>query len=171
MTERRPVPILDLTRYDDELKRDVSTRVAEIFSAGRFILGPVNDEFEKKFAAEVGVRHARGVSSGTDALLVALMALGVGPGDEVVTSPLSFFASAGVIARLNARPVFADVEPTTYNLDPNRLEAAITPRTKAIVPVHLYGQPADMDPIVEVAREIPVIEDACQAVEIGRAHV
>jgi len=164
MTAREPVPILDLTRYDDELKRDISTRVAEIFSSGRFILGPINEEFEKKFAEEVGVRHALGVSSGTDALLVALMALGVGPGDEVVTSPFSFFASAGEIARLNARPVFVDIEPTTYNLDPDRLAAAITPRTKAVIPVHLYGQAADMDPIVEVAGKIPVLEDACQAV-------
>jgi dTDP-4-amino-4,6-dideoxygalactose transaminase len=164
MTARKPVPILDLTRYDDELKRDVSTRVAEIFSSGRFILGPINEEFEKKFADEVGVRHALGVSSGTDALLVALMALGVGPGDEVVTSPFSFFASAGVIARLHARPVFADIEPTTYNLDPDRLWSVITPRTKAIIPVHLYGQSADMDAIVEVAGSIPVVEDACQAV-------
>lgn len=164
MTAPKPVPILDLTRYDGKLKRDISTRVAEIFSSGRFILGPINEEFEKKFAEGVGARHALGVSSGTDALLVALMALGVGPGDEVVTSPFSFFASAGVIARLNARPVFADIEPTTYNLDPDRLAAVITPRTKAVIPVHLYGQAADMDPILEVAGSIPVVEDACQAV-------
>ncbi|MDQ5859114.1 MAG: DegT/DnrJ/EryC1/StrS family aminotransferase [Acidobacteriota bacterium] len=164
MAAPAPVPILDLTRYDDDLKRDVSTRVAEIFSSGRFIMGAVNEEFERKFADEVGVRHALGVSSGTDALLVALMALGVGPGDEVVTSPFSFFASAGVIARLHARPVFSDIEPTTYNLDPDRLGAAITPRTKAVMPVHLYGQSADMDPITEVAGKVPVVEDACQAV-------
>jgi dTDP-4-amino-4,6-dideoxygalactose transaminase len=164
MAPRKPVPILDLTRYDEVLTRDVSARVEEIFSSGRFILGPVTEEFEGKFAEAIGVRHAIGVSSGTDALLVALMALGVGPGDEVVTSPFSFFASAGVIARLNARPVFADIDLATYNLDPNRLQAAITPRTKAVIPVHLYGQAADMDPIMEVAPEIPVVEDACQAV-------
>lgn len=164
MAAPAPVPILDLTRYDDDLKRDVSTRVAEIFSSGRFIMGAVNEEFERKFADEVGVRHALGVSSGTDALLVALMALGVGPGDEVVTSPFSFFASAGVIARLHARPVFSDIEPTTYNLNPDRLGAAITPRTKAVMPVHLYGQSADMDAITEVAGKVPVVEDACQAV-------
>ncbi len=160
------VPILDLTRYDEELKREIARRVEEVFASGRFVLGPANEAFEKAFAKEVGVKHAIGVSSGTDALLVSLMALGVGPGDEVVTSPFTFFASAGVIARLNARPVFVDVEPSTFNLDPTKLEAAITPRTKAIQPVHLYGQCADMDPILEVAgrRAIPVIEDACQAV-------
>ncbi len=164
MTTASPIPLLDLTRYEEDLKREIASRVQEVFSSGRFIMGSVNEEFETKFAEEVGVRHALGVSSGTDALLVALMALGVGAGDEVVTSPFSFFASAGVIARLHARPVFADIEPTTYNLDPDRLAAAITPRTKAIIPVHLYGQAADMDPIVEVAGQIPVLEDACQAV-------
>ena len=164
MTSREPVPMLGLTRYDDDLKRDIAARVEEVFSSGRFILGPITEEFEKRFAELVGARHAVGVSSGTDALLVALMALGVGPGDEVVTSPLSFFASAGVIARLNARPVFADIDATTYNLSPDRLPAALTPRTKAIIPVHLYGQPADLDPICEVAGDIPVVEDACQAV-------
>ena len=164
MTAPRPVPMLDLTRYDEGLKRDISARVEEIFSTGRFILGPITEEFERKFAETVGARHAVGVSSGTDALLVALMALGVGPGDEVVTSPLSFFASAGVIARLNARPVFADIDPTTYNLSPDRLASVITPKTKAIVPVHLYGQAADLDTILEVAGRVPVVEDACQAV-------
>jgi dTDP-4-amino-4,6-dideoxygalactose transaminase len=164
MTALRPVPMLDLTRYDDDLERDISDRVRGIFSSGRFILGPITEEFEKSFAAIVGARHAVGVSSGTDALLVALMALGVGPGDEVVTSPFSFFASAGVIARLNARPVFADIDPSTFNLSPDRLPAALTPRTKAIIPVHLYGQAADLDPILEVAGKVPIVEDACQAV-------
>jgi dTDP-4-amino-4,6-dideoxygalactose transaminase len=159
-----PVPLLDLTRYDDDLKREIAVSVNEVFASGRFVMGPANAAFEKAFAELVGVPHAVGVSSGTDALLVALMALGVGPGDEVVTSPFSFFASAGVIARLNARPVFADIEPATFNLSPDRLGAAITPRTKAIVPVHLYGQCADVDPIREVAGSIPILEDACQAV-------
>ena len=160
------IPILDLTRYDADLKRDVARAVEEVFLTGRFVLGPANEAFEKALAGTLGVRHAVGVSSGTDALLVALMALGVGPGDEVVTSPFSFFASAGVVARLNARPVFVDIEPGTFNMDASRLEAALTPRTKAIQPVHLYGQSADMNPILAIAarRGIPVLEDACQAI-------
>jgi dTDP-4-amino-4,6-dideoxygalactose transaminase len=158
------VPLLDLTRYDEELQRDIASSVAEVFSTGRFIMGPPNQAFEKAFAEATGARHAIGVSSGTDALLVALMALGVGPGDEVVTAPFSFFASAGVVARLGARPVFADIEPETFNLDPDRLARAITPRTKAVMPVHLYGQTADMDPIREVCGSIPIVEDACQSV-------
>ena len=164
--ERAPIPILDLTRYDADLKRDVARAVEGVFASGRFVLGPANDAFEKALAATLGARHAVGVSSGTDALLVALMALDVGPGDEVVTSPFSFFASAGVVARLNARPVFVDIEPEAFNMNPSLLEAAITPRTKAIQPVHLYGQCADMSPILEIAarRGIPVLEDACQAI-------
>jgi dTDP-4-amino-4,6-dideoxygalactose transaminase len=161
-----PIPILDLTRYDAELKRDVARAVEEVFATGRFVLGPANEAFETALAAMLGARHAVGVSSGTDALIVALMALGVGPGDEVVTSPFSFFASAGVIARLNARPVFVDIEPGTFNMDASRLEAALTPRTKAIQPVHLYGQCADLAPMLAIAarRGIPVVEDACQAI-------
>ncbi len=166
MTDARPIPILDLTRYDAELKRDIARAVEEVFATGRFVLGPANETFEKALAEKLGVRHVLGVSSGTDALLVTLMALNVGPGDEVVTSPFSFFASAGVVARLGARPVFVDIEPATFLLDPRRIEAALTPRTKAILPVHLYGQCVDMDPILELARRraIPILEDACQAI-------
>ena len=158
--------MLDLTRYDESLKAEVARRVEEIFATGRFVLGSATEAFEKAFASEIGVPHAVGVTSGTDALLVALMALGVGPGDEVVTTPFTFFASAGVVARLRAKPVFVDIEPATFNLDPAKLDAVITPRTKAIQPVHLYGQCADMDPILRIAgrRGIPVLEDACQAV-------
>jgi len=158
--------MLDLTRYDEELKREIARRVEEVFATGRFVMGRANGSFEEAFAEEIGAAHAVGVSSGTDALLVSLMALGVGPGDEVITSPFTFFASAGEVARLNARPVFVDIEPKTFNMDPNRLEAAVTGRTKAIEPIHLYGQCADMGPILEIAarHELPVIEDACQAI-------
>lgn len=158
------VPVLDLTRYDDDLKGEIAAGIQGLFSSGRFIMAPVNGEFERAFAERIGVRHALGVSSGTDALLVALMALGVGPGDEVVTSPFSFFASAGVVVRLGAKPVFADIDPKTFNLDPAGAAAVIGPRTKVVVPVHLYGQSADMDPILEAAGDVPVLEDACQAV-------
>jgi dTDP-4-amino-4,6-dideoxygalactose transaminase len=174
MSAKKPVPQLDLTRYDEGLKREIATSVQEIFATGRFVMGPANEAFEKAFAAEVGAAHAVGVSSGTDALLVSLMALGIGPGDEVITSPFTFFASAGEVARLNARTVFVDIEPRSFNLDPERLEGAITARTRAIQPVHLYGQCADMGPILDIAsrRGVPVVEDACQAVgaaEGGRA--
>ena len=160
------VPPLDLTRYDEDLKREISRRVAEVFETGRFVMGPANEAFEKAFAAEIGAAHAVGVSSGTDALLVSLMALGVAAGDRVITTPFTFFASAGVIARLSAFPVFVDIEPGTFNMDPEKLEEAITPRTKAIQPVHLYGQCASMDAILEIARRrgVAVVEDACQAV-------
>ena len=160
------VPVIDLTRYDESLKQEVARAVEGVFASGRFVLGPANEAFERALAEKLSVRHVVGVSSGTDALLVALMALSVGPGDEVVTSPFSFFASAGVIDRLHARPVFVDIDPVTFNLDPERLEAALTPRTKAIQPVHLYGQSADLGPILEIAgrRGIPVLEDACQAI-------
>ncbi len=162
MVPAPPIPMLDLTRSDETLKRKITGAVAEIW--------PAVESFEKAFARELGVEHAVFVSSGTDALLVALIALGVSPGDEVITSPFTFFASASTVARLCARPVFVDIEPGSFNLDASRLEGAITPRTRAIQPVHLYGQCADMETILEVAkrRKIPVLEDACQAV--GAAH-
>lgn len=166
MNAPRPIPLLDLTRLDPEIRRDIARRVEEIFATGRFVMGPAVEEFETAFAKEVGASHAVAVSSGTDALLVSLMALGVGPGDEVITSPFTFFASAAEVWRLNARPVFVDIDPKTFNMDPNRLEAAVNKRTKAIQPVHLYGQCANMGPIQEIAaqRGTPILEDACQAI-------
>jgi dTDP-4-amino-4,6-dideoxygalactose transaminase len=164
------VPLLDLTRYEEKLRGEISEAVAGVFASGKFILGPANEAFEKAFASTLGVKHALGVSSGTDALLVALIALGVAPGDEVITSPFTFFASAGAVARLGARPVFVDIESDSFTLDPARLESAITPRTKVIEPVHLFGQCTEMTSILSIAnrRGIPVLEDACQAV--GATH-
>jgi dTDP-4-amino-4,6-dideoxygalactose transaminase len=163
--EPTPVPLLDLKLQYASIRDDVRAATDALFESQGFILGPVVEAFEKEIAAYVGSKHAVGMSSGTDALLAAMMALGVGPGDDVVTSPYSFFATAGVVARLGATPVFVDIEPVTFNLDPAKLEAAIGPRTKAIQPVHLYGQCAEMEPILSVARTkgIPVIEDACQS--------
>ena len=166
MASQQPIPLLDLTRYDPSLKEEIARSVATIFETGRFVMGATVEHFESALAEAIGVPHAVGVSSGTDALLVALMALDVQPGDEVITTPFTFFASAGVVARLNARPVFVDIEPKTFNMDPDKLERAITPRTRVIQPVDLYGQTADMDPIRSVAerRGIPILEDACQAI-------
>jgi dTDP-4-amino-4,6-dideoxygalactose transaminase len=160
-----PVPLLDLKSQYASLREEIRKVADELFGSQMFILGPRVEAFEKAIAAYVGAKHAIGVSSGTDALLASMMALRVGPGDDVVTSPYTFFASAGAIARLGAKPVFCDIDPATFNMDPAKLAKAVTPKTKAIQPVHLYGQCADMDPILDVAKRkgIPVIEDACQS--------
>ena len=165
-----PVPLLDLKKQYATLRDPIRAATDELFESQGFILGPKVEAFEKAIAEYVGVKHAVGMSSGTDAQLAAMMALGIGPGDDVVTSPYTFFASAGAVVRLGARPVFCDIEPATFNVDPEKLAKAITPRTKAIQPVHLYGQCADMDPILDVAKAkgIPVIEDACQS--LGAAY-
>jgi len=159
------VPLLDLKREYAVVKSDVDAAVHAVLDHGKFILGPEVKELEEKIAAFIGSEHAVGVASGSDALVLALRACGVGPGDEVVTTTFSFFASAGSVTRVGGKPVFVDIDPETYNLDPQQLSAAVTDRTKAIMPVHLFGQTADMDPINEIARagKIKVIEDAAQA--------
>ncbi len=160
------VPLLDLAAHHAPLRAELDRALAGVMDSGRFIMGPDVEGFERELASAMGTAHAIGMSSGTDALLACLMALGIGPGDEVVTSPYTFFATAGVISRLGATPVFVDIDPATFNLNQNKLESAITARTKAVMPVHLYGRLAEMDPIMRFAdaKRIPVIEDACQAI-------
>ena len=160
------VPLLDLKLQYATIRDEVLRVTDEVYSSQLFILGKRVDAFEADFAGYCHSRHAVGVSSGTDALLVALMVLGIGPGDEVIVPAFSFFATAGVVDRLGATPVFVDIRLDDFNLDPAQLEAHVTPRTKVIMPVHLFGQCADMDAINAVARAhgIVVVEDAAQAV-------
>jgi dTDP-4-amino-4,6-dideoxygalactose transaminase len=165
------VPLLDLTAQYARIKPEVMRAIEAVCDSQRFILGPTVEAFEQAVAARLGARHAIGMSSGTDALLAALMAAGVGAGDEVITPTYSFFATAGCVWRLGARPVLVDVEPATLNVTAEAIAAAITPRTKAIIPVHLYGQMADMAPIMALAARhgLAVIEDACQAIDAAEA--
>ena len=159
------IPFVDLQAQYRALKPEIDAAVLKVLDQAAFILGPAVASFEKDFAAFCGTTEAVGVNSGTSALHLALLAAGVGPGDEVITVPYTFVATVAAIEYAGAKPVLVDVEPDYWTMDPAKLEAAITPRTKAIMPVHLYGQPADMDPILEIARRrgIPVIEDAAQA--------
>ena len=160
------VPLLDLEAQYTPLRDQLLAAVTRVCDSQRFIMGPEIDGLERELCALLGVKHAITVSSGTDALLLALMALGIKAGDEVVTTTFSFFATAGAIARVGAKPVLVDIDPVTFNIDPAQAAAAITPRTKAIMPVHLFGLAADMDPIMDAARGagIAVIEDAAQAI-------
>jgi dTDP-4-amino-4,6-dideoxygalactose transaminase len=161
---------LDLAAQNGPLQEQLAAAFQRVTASNRFIMGPEVEAFEQEAAEYLGVEHAIGVSSGTDALLLSLMVLGVGPGDEVVTTPFTFISTAASIVRLGARPVFVDIDPFTYNLDVSRLEEAITERTRAILPVHLYGQPCDLRTLrgICAGRGIPMVEDAAQA--IG-AHV
>ena len=171
----RAIALLDLTAENAPLLPEIREAFERVFAKNAFVLGQEVEFFEREIAAYLGVRHAIGVSSGTDALLVAMMALGIGAAedgerDEVITSPFSFFATAGCISRLGARPVFVDIDPVTFNLDASAVGAALGDRTKCILPVHLYGQPADMSALraISEAFAVPIIEDAAQA--IGAQH-
>lgn len=164
--QSRPIPILDLSAQYSNLKDEFLSAVTRIFESGQFILGPEVTRFEEEIAAFLGVKHFIGLNSGTDALVIALRALGIGPGDEVITSPFSFFATAESISLVGATPVFCDVEEESFNLDPALLEEKITSRTKALMPVHLFGRPAAMTAIMDIAERhgLKVIEDAAQAI-------
>lgn len=159
------VPFLDLKAHHDLIRGELSAAISQVVDSGAFAGGPFVERFEEDFARFCGVPYAVGVGNGTDALWFALLALGVGPRDEVITVPMTFMATAEAISYCGAKPVFVDIKEDTYTMDPTLLEQAITPKTKAIIPVHLFGQMADMDPILEIAKRhnLSVIEDACQA--------
>ena len=159
------VPYLDLTAQYRSIKPEIDAAIARVLDSGQFVLGPEVAGFEQDFATYCGTSECIALNSGTSALHLALLAAGVGPGDEVITVPFTFVASVAAVIYAGARPVLVDIDPRTFNMDPAAIEAAITPRTKVILPVHLYGQPADMDPIMEIARRhgLIVIEDAAQA--------
>jgi len=159
------IPIYDPSPEIEELWDEIQAAVHRVLRSGRYILGPEVEAFEHEVAEYLGVKHAIGVNSGTDALVIGLRALGIGPGDEVITTPFTFFATAEAISLVGATPIFVDIDPKTFNINPELIPEAITSRTKAILPVHLYGQAADMDPILEIARAhgLKVLEDTAQA--------
>lgn len=159
------IPLLDLVAQYKSIKPEIDTAIQEVLNSARFILGPNEKTFEQEVANYLGVKHAIGVASGTDALVIALRGLGIGPGDEVIVPAYSFFATAGTVMTVGAKPVFVDINPETYLIDTQQIENAITPRTRAILPVQLYGQPADMDEIHAIAARhgLKVIEDNAQA--------
>lgn len=164
------VPLLDVGRGNAPLRDEILAAVTNVIDSGRFLFGPDVQQLEKSLAAVCGAEHAIACASGSDALLLALMALDIGPDDEVIVPSFTFFATASAVSRLGASPVFVDIDPRTFNIDPQRIEDALTPRTKAIIPVHLFGQCADMDAIEDIAalHGLSVIEDAAQA--IGARH-
>jgi dTDP-4-amino-4,6-dideoxygalactose transaminase len=159
------IPLVDLTAQYHSIKKEIDEAVLSTLESGHFILGPAVSKFEESVASYLGVKHAIGLASGTDALVLALRALDIGPGDEVIIPAYTFFATAGTVMSVGAKPVFVDVDPESYQIDTTRIRAAVTPKTKAIIPVHLYGHPAEMKPILAIAREfnLKVIEDNAQA--------
>jgi dTDP-4-amino-4,6-dideoxygalactose transaminase len=162
-----PVPMLDVNRENKRLEREIESAIAEVVRSGAFVHGPACRKLEEAVASYCGTKHAIGCASGSDALLLALMVLDIGPGDEVILPSFTFFATAGAVWRLGAKPVFADIRPDTFNLDPTDVLGKLTTATKAIIPVHLFGQCAAMDDIAAIAkaaRGVPIIEDACQSI-------
>ncbi len=162
------VPLLDLKAQLQSIQNEIERAILAVVHDQRFILGPEVSELERELASYLGVKHAVGVSSGSDAILLALLALELRPGDEVITSAYSFFATAGAIVRVGATPVFVDIDPASYNLDPEAVARRLTPRTRALLPVHLFGRAAELTRLAEVAPGLPIIEDAAQA--IGAEH-
>jgi dTDP-4-amino-4,6-dideoxygalactose transaminase len=170
MHNQKPVPLFDVSRTNNAIRDEVLEAIAEVYDSGKFLFGPQVTELEQMMAKVCNTKHAVGCASGSDAILLALMVLDIQPGDEVIVPSFTFFATASAVARLGAKIVFADIDPYTYNIDPLQIAAKITSRTRAIIPVHLFGQSAQMTEICNIAgnREIPVIEDAAQA--IGAAY-
>ncbi len=164
--DEQPIPLIDLTAQFQGMSAEIMAAVEKVFTEQKFILGDEVAALEQEVAQFCDARHAIGCNSGTDALILALQALDIGPGDEVITTPFSFFATASAICRAGATPVFVDIEPDAYNLDPNKVEDAITPRTKAIIPVHLFGQCCEMEPLWRIATQhhLAIVEDSCQAI-------
>ena len=166
MTDERPIPFIDLVPQFNAMSDEIMATVTRVFKEQKFILGEEVSELEREIAEYCDARHAIGCNSGTDALIIALQAMGIGEGDEVITTPFSFFATASSICRAGATPVFVDIDPETFNLDPQAVEEAVTPRTKAIMPVHLFGQCCEMEALWRVAQkhDLQIVEDACQAI-------
>lgn len=160
------IPVIKIINFKEISTEKYSDVILEIITSGNYILGPQVKRFETEIAVQLGVKHAIGVANGTDALVIALDALGIGPGDEVITTPYTFFATAESICRVGAKPVFVDVLADTYNMDPSLVEAAITDKTKAIMPVHIFGNPVDFEPLKSIAdkHNLFIVEDACQAI-------